>query len=759
MDKLTLLIEDMDCLNEVILIERELMPLVGDQSRLEFDLLARQLTVDLSGLSVDRKRIAKAVAATGMRVVEIEAGAAGAGNGMGTARVQAGALQGCTCCGGTCSTNGSDNGSRDSFWQRHGRTLLCAASGLLWLAGFAAAAIEQGSLLGALREDGSVPLAAAAPWLVASLAGMWPVLHNTLHSLRKFRPDMNLLMFIAVAGALALGDFSEGASVAFLFALANLVESWSMGRARRSIQALMDITPPTALVLEPLRHEPVVKRVENVQVGSLVLVRPGDRIPLDGVVRKGNSAADQSPITGESVPVPKEPGDEVFAGTINADGALEVQTIRPASDTTLARITHMVEAAQSRRAKAARWVEKFAAAYTPAMVGLSVLVAVLPPLVLDVWGNGSGGFARWFYQALVVLVISCPCALVISTPVAVAAALASAARNGVLVKGGAYLEAPASIAAVALDKTGTLTLGRPSITSATPSPGTTESYLLAVAAALESRSSHPLAQAIVSHAKSLAVTPPAVEDALAHPGRGAQGRIRGEQFFVGNERLLAEKAPHLWTQELSGQFERASSAGSATVIVWNESAVLGTLCVEDKIRPEAAGAVAELKHLGVRRIVMLTGDNEPTARSIAEQTGVTEFRAGLLPEDKTRFVAALVEGGVRTVMVGDGVNDAPALAAANLGVAMGSIGTDVAIETADVALMSDDLSKLPWLIRHSRRTLATIKANIAFALALKIVFLALVFLQMATLWSAIAADMGGSLIVIFNGLRLLRIRK
>ena len=440
-------------------------------------------------------------------------------------------------------------------------------------------------------------------------------------------------------------------------------------------------------------------------------------------------------------------------GTINTEGALDIKTTAPASDSALSRIMHLVEEAQARRAKAVRWVDRFAAVYTPGMMGLSVLVAVVPPLFL------GGGWAQWFYQALVVLVISCPCALVISTPVSVVAALASAARNGVLIKGGAYLEAAASITAIALDKTGTLTRGRPSVTALDAFAGTSDKELLSVAAALESRSSHPVARAILAHAQSAGLSLPGVEDVLEHPGRGAQGRLEGGLFFVGNERLLTEQAPQLMTVDLQQRFLGAQTGASTVVAVWNGSKVLGTLTLKDTLRPESRGAVEALKRMGMGSVVMLSGDNDQTARLIAEQTGVTGYQANLLPEDKTRTVSEMVERGDRVAMVGDGVNDAPALAASTLGIAMGTIGTGAAIETADVALMSDDLSKLPWLIRHSRRTVGIIKQNIAFALGLKIVFLALAFFQIATLWAAIAADMGASLAVIFNGLRLLRIRK
>lgn len=733
MPQMTFHIAKMDCPEEIATLKKVLLPLVDAENRLVFDLFSRKLIVDTTGLAVENKDILKAVAAAGMEATEQTAGP----------------LDGCACCGGICSPKPS----AETFLSRHGRVLLCAASGVGWFLGLGVALWEHGSLLGAFRHEEAAPAAAVALWLCAALAGMWHVLPKALISARTFRPDMNLLMVVAAAGALAIGDYSEGASVAFLFSLANQLESWSMGRARKAIQALMDITPSAALVLLPGALAPQERPVGEVSTGSMVLVRPGDRIPLDGIVLAGTSAVDQSPITGESMPVPKTTGDTVYAGTINAEGALEIKTTAPASGSALARIMHLVEEAQSRRAKAVQWVDTFAAVYTPGMMGLSVLVALLPPLFL------GGGWAQWFYQALVVLVISCPCALVISTPVSVVAGLASAARNGVLIKGGAYLEAAASITAIALDKTGTLTLGRPSVTALDACPDTTAGELAAMAAALESRSSHPMARAILDHATAAGLHLPAVEDVLEHPGRGAEGRICGELYFVGNERLLREQAPALLTLDLRQRFAGAQAEASTVVAVWNGSKVLGTLTLKDTVRPESREAVESLKRLGMKNVVMLTGDNEQTARMIAEQTGVTGYQANLLPEDKTGMVSGMVERGDRVAMVGDGVNDAPALAASSLGIAMGSIGTGAAIETADVALMSDDLSKLPWLIRHARRTVGIIKQNIAFALGLKAMFLVLAFFQVATLWAAIAADMGASLAVIFNGLRLLRIKK
>lgn len=729
MNSLTFRIMDMDCSEEVAILIRALLPLVGQESRLHFDILQRKLRVDTAGLPVTSEQVVQAISATGMKADPI-----------------AEALPSCACCGGTCKPQGA-------FWDRRGREVLCAVSGLLWASGLTLVMAEHGSFLAAFRESASAPFAAKLLWILAAFSGVWHVLPKAVYSLRSLRPDMNLLMVLAVSGAMTIGEFSEGASVAFLFALANQLEAWSVGRARNAIQALMSLAPDKAFVLSPSSPSPVETPVETVPTGTLILVRPGDRIPLDGVVRSGSSAVDQSPITGESMPVSKTAGDVVYAGTINAEGALEVETTKPASESTLARIMRMVEEAQSRRAKAVQWVEKFAAVYTPVMVGVSFLFAVVPPLFM------GGDWSRWFYEALVILVISCPCALVISTPVSIVAGLASAARNGVLVKGGVFLEVPATLNAMAFDKTGTLTHGKPTVTSMTTFEGVSETELLGIAAALESRSSHPVGQAILRHATALGIAlAQQVEDAQVRPGLGAQGRIQGTMYSIGNLHFLNMNSHLARTQELERTLAIHEGLAATVVLVWTPDKALGCLVVEDKVRPQSKTALNELKELGVDTIAMLTGDNARTAEKIAAEAGVTQYRSDLLPEDKTRVVAEMVASGKRVAMVGDGVNDAPALAASHLGVAMGSIGTDVAIETADVALMSDDLAKLPWLIRHSRRAMGIIKSNIGFALGVKAVFLLLAALQMATLWTAILADLGTSLLVIFNGLRLLRIR-
>ena len=439
-------------------------------------------------------------------------------------------------------------------------------------------------------------------------------------------------------------------------------------------------------------------------------------------------------------------GDAVFAGTINNEAALEFKSSKPARDTTLARIVRMVEEVQAHRAPTEQWVERFARHYTPAMIGVAVLIALVPPLFLGHW-------AHWFYQALVVLVIACPCALVISTPVSIVAGLTRAARAGVLIKGGAPLEAAARLRVVAVDKTGTLTKGEPEIQWLVPMSGHTERELLERAAALESRSEHPLARAILRRARCEGIFPDAAEGLVSVKGKGAEALIAGRRFWIGSHRLLHEKGAE--TPEMHEKAEALEDAGHSVVAVGNDNHVCGLLSVADTVRDGAPEAVRRLKTLGIEHVVVLTGDNEGTARAVGQAVGADRVEFGLLPEDKLKAVEALVReyGGV--AMVGDGVNDAPALAAARVGIAMGAAGTDAAIETADIALMSDDLSRLPWLIVHARRTLRVIRQNIAAALGVKLVFMALAAAGAATLWMAIAADMGASLLVIFNGLRLL----
>jgi Cd2+/Zn2+-exporting ATPase len=713
-------IHGLDCAEEIATLRRELGPVVGGVDRLSFDILNGKLLVDCSAADVSADQIIRAVAATGMHADLWHEGDP---------------LEGDT-----------------RSWERFGQTALTTVAGLLGVAGLLVHTWAVGGLSVVLgvaestRSGGAAMNVAVALYIAALLAAFWHVWPKAWRAVVRMRPDMNLLMTIAVVGAAALGEWVEAVTVALLFSVSLLLESWSVGRARRAIAALLDLAPITARLRGSdgtLREVPA----EEVAVGSLLVVRPGEKIPLDGTVQRGVSDVNQAAITGESVPVPKGVRDEIFAGTINGDGTLEIESTRPANDTTLARITRMVGEAHSRRAPSEQWVEQFARVYTPLVMLLAALVMVVPPVLTE------ASWYDWIYRALVLLVIACPCALVISTPVSIVAALATAARHGVLVKGGVYIEAPARLAAIAMDKTGTLTEGRPAVVDVVPLSGHNEAELLERAAALEANSNHPLAQAIVAAATQRGVTFEPAEDFEINQGKGATGRIDGKLFWLGSHRLLEERGQA--TSEIHDQLAAMSQAGRTVVVVGHDAHVCGFISLADALRPGIATILQQIRQSGIRKVVMLTGDNEGTAQAIAREAGVDEVHAELLPEDKVRAVEDLVEHYTHVAMVGDGVNDAPAMARASLGIAMGAAGSDAAIETADIALMSDDLAKIPWLVRHSRRTLTIIRQNITFALAVKALFVILTCAGFASLWAAIAADMGASLLVIFNGLRLL----
>ncbi|HYK80893.1 MAG TPA: heavy metal translocating P-type ATPase [Micropepsaceae bacterium] len=706
-------IQGMDCAEEVAILRREVGPLVGGGDRLDFDVLNGKMLVAANANAVTAEAIQDAVAKTGMRAEIVE---------------------------------GRRPAQADSRPQIQAR--LTAVSGLFVLLGVALHPWLTGHLLGAFGIAGSEapPYVSMAAYVVAIALGGRYVVVKAWYAAQRLRPDMNLLMTVAVIGAIAIGQWLEGATVAFLFSLSLTLESWSVGRARRAIAALLELAPPTVRLIGEGRVEREVPAAD-VPVASRFVVKPGERIPLDGRVVAGNSAVNQAPITGESIPVGKQIGSEVFAATVNGDGALEIVSTKRADDTTLANIIKLVESAQSRRSPSEQWVEKFARVYTPAVMALAIAVALLPPLAFGAaWGD-------WFYRALVLLVIACPCALVISTPVSIVAALAAAARVGVLVKGGAYMELPGRLRAIAFDKTGTLSAGKPVVLAVQPVNGHSETELLARAAALEARSSHPLARAIVDYAKARGVEPIPATDVQILPGKGVSGVFDGRGFWLGSHRYLEERAQE--THELHEQAAQIERDGRTVVVIGNESHVCGFIAIADAMRPEAADAVRALRRAGIEHLVMLTGDNRATAESIGRQVGIDEIKAELLPADKVAAIEALVAEHGLVAMVGDGVNDAPAMASASLGIAMGVVGSDAAIEAADIALMSDDLSKLAWLVAHSRRTLRIIRQNIGFSLAIKAAFVVLTFFGIASLWGAIAADMGASLLVVANGLRLL----
>lgn len=717
---MTFKITGLDCAEEVAILKREIGPLVGGAERLAFDVLNARMIVSSEGIAASS--IIETIKKTGMSAMLEEPN--------GTA----------------------EPAQATSWWQANGRLALTIASGVFTGAAFLIHAAIAGSWAGAIGSEGmglseTVPLLVRALYAIAIVAGVYFVLPKALFAVRRLRPDMNLLMVIAVCGAVLIGEWFESATVSFLFALSLTLESWSVGRARRAIEKLLDLAPSIVRLVTPDGNIVEVPAA-GVAIGSRFQLRPGERIPLDGDVIAGLSDVNQAPITGESVAVTKEPGSVVYAGTVNGAGSLEILSTKAASDTTLANIIRLVGEAQTKRAPSEQWVDRFAYYYTPAVMLLSLFVLVIPTVFL------GQPFEAWLYQALVLLVIACPCALVVSTPVSVVAALAAAARQGVLVKGGLHLETAAALKAIALDKTGTLTKGRPAVVGLVALNGHTETELLERAMALESHSDHPLAQAILEYGKAKGVQPLAAEQFSIIPGKGATGTWNGKLYWLGSHRFLEERRQE--TPEVHDQLEELSRTGKTVVVIGNESHVCGYFALADAVRPESKAVIDRLRSTGVEHVVMLTGDNRGTAEAVGAATGISEIEAELLPAGKVVAIERLVERYKFVAMIGDGINDAPALSRSSLGIAMAAAGSDTAMEAADVALMSDDLAKVPWLIEHSRRMVSIIRANIFLSLSVKALFVLLTVLGHSSLWAAIAADMGMSLLVIFNALRLLR---
>ncbi len=687
-------VAEMDCADEVRQIEDLLGRLPGVID-LQFDLIARRLIVEGS---LSAAEIQRAIGELGM-----------------TARVE------------------GEEAQAPSFWQRHGRLVMASLSGVFLLLGLT---------LGwaGVADAFMVPLLA-----LSGLTGAWYIAPRAWRAARHGALDMNFLMMIAAIGAVVIGEWSEAASVVFLFSVAQVLETHSMDRARNAIKKLMDLAPTEATVLRDGRE--VTVPADRVEPNETIVVRPGQKIPLDGEILQGRSAINQASITGESMPVDKEPGDEVFAGSINEQGLLQIRVTKLVQDTTLARIIHAVEEAQASRAPSQSLVDRFARVYTPLVVGLAAVVFLVPPLV------GWGPWETWFYRALALLVVACPCALVISTPVSLVSGLAGAARQGILIKGGLHLENIGKITTLAFDKTGTLTEGQPRVTDVIALGAEDEASVLRLTAALEHGSTHPIARAILAHAEQQAMEFPEATEFNELVGRGVEARVEGRLLTVGNERLCRERGIDARVSEILRPLEHE---GKTAVTLLEGTEPLGVIAVADQPRGEAAEAMARLRRSGIGKLIMLTGDNEATAHAVADRLGLDDFHAELLPEDKVEVVRQAEARGERVAFVGDGVNDAPALAAATVGIAMGAAGTDAALETADMALMTDSLSQLSTGVRMSRKTLRIIKQNIVFSLSIKAVFVVLAVGGWATLWMAVAADMGASLAVIANGLRALR---
>ena len=556
------------------------------------------------------------------------------------------------------------------------------------------------------------------------------------------RLSIDFLIMIAAVGSFIIGHGEEGAAVVFLFYLAEFLEGYAGERARRSIASLMKLAPDVATVKRDGREVEV--HVHDVDLGETIVVRPGERIPLDGEIVRGASSVNQAPITGESMPVSKLVGDEVYAGTINNEGFLEIRVTKRSGETMLSKILKMVEEAQKLKSPTEKFIDKFSKYYTPSVILLAVLVATVPAFVFGL------PFYEWLYKALVLLVVSCPCALAISTPVAMVSGIASAARNGVLIKGSSYVEDISKIKVFAFDKTGTLTEGRLEVTDVVAFDHYPEMEVLVMAASLEALSEHPIARAIVEEAEKDGVDLRPVDGFRAIPGKGVRGVVNGEECYVGSRRLFEELHADFPEEEV----RRFENEGKTVLLVGDGGRAIGLIALMDKIRPATVAAMAELGRLGVRR-VMITGDNEGTAKAIASKIGVDEYHAELLPEDKVDMIEKLMEEYGRVAMVGDGINDAPALAKASVGIAMGAIGSDAALETADIALMQDDLSRLRYLINLSKKTLKIVKENVLASILIKVSLAILVFPGLVTLWLAVAVgDMGLSLAVILNAMRL-----
>jgi Cd2+/Zn2+-exporting ATPase len=694
--KAVLHIEGMDCEDETSLIEKKMKSLKGLES-FQVDLMSQTLRVQYDPALLSVQEIIKSIAETGMK-----------------ARLERERVKG-------------------KAWWKEPRILSLISCGVFTIVAF-------------VLEKTGIELASTILYAIAvSIGGYYPA-RMGLAAIRTFTLNIRTLMVSGAIGAILLGLWEEAAILVFIYSLGDVLEAYAVDRARGALRALMELMPKEATVRRD--REELTLPVEEIRLGETIIIKPGERISLDGRVVSGSSAVDESSITGESIPVVKEKWADIFAGTINQRGVLEVKVTKLSKDTTLARIIHSVEEAQAKKSSFQRFGETFGKIYTPAMFALALGVMSIP-----VWFLG-GLWSQWFYRGLVVLVVSCSCGIALSIPVAVVAAIGNAARNGILFKGGVYLESAATIKAIAFDKTGTLTIGRPQVTDVVPVGNHDRNRILGLAASLEFRSEHPLGEAIVRKAREEEIPFSPAEAFEALVGLGAKGRVNGQEFFIGGMRLFLER--NIPIEAIQPQISSLEEQGKTTILLGNKKEVLAIIAIADQLRFEAKEAIKKLKEIGIRQVVMLTGDNEGTAKAVAREAGVDAYFARLLPDDKVEKIKRLREANGRIAMVGDGINDAPAMAVADIGIAMGAAGTDIALETADIALMSDDLSKLPVAFSLSRRTVQNIRQNIIISLAI------ITFLVPAALagWIGMVPGLlineAGGLAVILNGLRLLK---
>jgi Cd2+/Zn2+-exporting ATPase len=712
----TFRVEGLCCHQEAAALEKRLS-LVGGVHQLTTDVVAQRMRVQYDAATTTTAMIAEAVAETGMRAwVDQDRATASA----------------------SAASAASDASAR---WQAR-------------LLGVAAAALGVGLVLNWTESWTGAPRGLTiAMMMLAVVTGGVTTVRRAVLAVKNRTLDMYVLMLVAVIGASLIGEWFEAATVVVLFALAQVIERRSLDRARRAIGALIGVTQADVRVRRG--HHEMCVPLDVVRVGELMLIAPGERIALDGQVIDGISDVNQAPVTGESVPVTKEKGDRVFAGTINGHGALEVRVTAVGDDTTIARVIHLVERAQAQRAPSQAWVDRFAHRYTPIVLAMAAVVAIVPPLLL------AQPFSWWIYRALVLLVIACPCALVLSTPISIVSALAAAAKRGVLIKGGVFLEKLATVRALALDKTGTLTRGALAVHDVIATDGHTPTEVIAAAAALGARSGHPLDRAVSGYAVAHDIAPERIQTLRALPGHGVIGRldvakVDGDEILIGNARLFDQQQIAL--DGLTTRLDDMTTRGMTIMLVARAGHAIGAIGLRDEVRLHSREAIDMLRTEGITHVALLTGDHEHSAQAAGDAGNVDAIHAGLLPADKVTAVERLRATHGTVAMVGDGINDAPALAAADIGIAMGVAGTDAAIETADIALMADDLRALSYVVRLGRRTVRTVKTNVAIALGLKLAFMTLAIAGLATLWMAVVADMGASLIVVANALHLLRTR-